>query len=208
MHIAHQGLCTREVRCKRSQRRSQRLLLLIVLPEHVVFSTAQRSVLRDETCTSTNLPPPPANKECSEGAQAPGTGTRGPLKARPANDLHGLRCISTRTVSTPRRLASQTHVAACERSTSTYQLLISRSPFLHCIPHHRAGNGSREKQRQQLTTMGRTSVVVFLRALSWTTTRANMSCLRRRWCFQTRLEGSETLRRTHPPPPACRPLPG
>jgi len=149
------------------------------------------------------------------------TGTRHrhkgtPQVARPANDLHG-----NQVHLHPHRLHPQ---ATGKPNTRRHLREINKHiPTTYLAPASRItaqADGSREKQRQQLTTMGRTSVVFVVGTLfgacllacfalsPWMSTRANMSCLRRRWCFQTRLEGSETLRRTHPPPPACRLLPG
>lgn len=194
---------------------SQRLLL-IVLPGHVVFSTAARSVLRDETCTSICrrlLQTKNAPKAHRHQAQRP-------LKARPANDLHGLRCISTRARLHPQTTGkpnTRRRVRAINKHIPTTYLAPAFSPS-HPASSRSQCNG-REKPAQQLTTMCRTSVVVVVCRhsvrgslacvlySSWTTTRANMSRLRRRWCLQTRLEGSETLQRTRPPPPACL-LPG
>jgi hypothetical protein len=118
--FTHQGLCTK--RCKTfasNAAAAQRLLLIVKCRRHHTLSSQLHGlvcpVLRDETCTSmVNLPPPGASsckqrmlrgfdaRRAQAQAQAQ---AQGPLRARPANDLHGLRCISTRTVSTPGRLS-------------------------------------------------------------------------------------------------------
>ena len=134
MHLAHQGLCTREMQTFASN--ATQRLLLIAMPD--TLSSQLRGVcpprrnLHIPRCIHHNLPPP-ANKECSEASNAKhstGTGTRhgDPSQgARPANDLHACTQVhlSTRTAPPPGDCQAK-HKSPCARSTSTYQLLISR----------------------------------------------------------------------------------
>ena len=149
-HLAHQGLCTR-VRCKRFATPPQRLLLLllIVLPEHVVFSTAQ-SVLRDETCTAI------CRRRLQQTKNAPKAHKGTPQVARPANDLHPHR-LHPQTTGKPN---TRRRLRKINKHIPTTYLAPAFSPS-HPASSRSQCNG-REKPAQQLTTMCRTSgVVVF-----------------------------------------------
>jgi hypothetical protein len=147
-----------------------------------------RSVLRDETCTSHNLPPS-CKQRMLRGFDAAQHRHR---HRDPSRRVQRMTCMAQThphsRVSTPRRLSSQTQVAVCEINKHTPPL-ISRARFLHRIPHYRAAMAGRNSKTADDDTLYKHQVVGTLFGLAMLSLDDwRKQCLRRRWCFQTRLD--------------------
>jgi hypothetical protein len=136
---------------------------------------------------------PPANKECSEASTHAEHRHRHRHRHRdPSRRVQRMTCMAQThphsRVSTPRRLSSQTQVAVCEINKHTPPL-ISRARFLHRIPHYRAAMAGRNSKTADDDTLYKHQVVGTLFGLAMLSLDDwRKQCLRRRWCFQTRLD--------------------
>lgn len=135
------------------------------MPTHVVFSTATLCPPRRNL--HINLPPHSCKQRMLRGfdarrAQAPGTGTRDPSRR-----VQRMTCMgSPALVSTPRPTDKPN---TCRRVREINKHIpttyLARTPFSIAIPHASSHSNGREKPAQQLTTMGRTRVVVDLHSV-------------------------------------------
>jgi hypothetical protein len=120
--------------------RTRCLLNCGVLRRNLHIASSNRSLLQTKNA------PRPAFVAATQAS----TGTGNPPRARAANDLHALRCISTRWSPPPCRLASQTQLAVCEsardQQAHTSWIIFVRPPCCSIVSRISRADDGREKQ--------------------------------------------------------------